>query len=336
MLKNADRLLDTFLSLNLTTSANMWFGAQFLHSWYGQLSPAMGYSAPVDSPTDSFGSGAIALTRNPGVNDYTSLEFFQCDTTFGTDNGGLVFMHTPSTIADWADQSSTDNNGNGFHLPNISETVDAFGKTFYSLILSDLGVTTGDNALITPAGVQYLQTRNDTSLAIAANSSTMGQGVGLTNVLNVTATVGGFPIETAYQTVTKALGQPPVLNNTNSSTIFTQYLCSVPKRKSGGSLFFSVLIADIVFLQAFWNLFNKGTQWWLQSKDPQMDYCAACKSSISRDADGVGGKSGDRYELLSNRADGGLDAQTGYGGSQSLNSGVDKARAKSRSSLGSS
>lgn len=51
----------------------------------------------------------------------------------------------------------------------------------------------------------------------------------------------------AYNKETGPLG-------TKNAQIFSQYACSVPIRKDGGTLFPAILVADLVFLQALWTL----------------------------------------------------------------------------------
>lgn len=51
----------------------------------------------------------------------------------------------------------------------------------------------------------------------------------------------------AYKSQTGPLG-------TTNAQIFSQYACSVPVRKDGGTLFLAILIADLVFLQALWTV----------------------------------------------------------------------------------
>nr|OQO30421.1 hypothetical protein B0A51_03051 [Rachicladosporium sp. CCFEE 5018] len=142
-------------------------------------------------------------------------------------------------------------------------TVDAFAKSYYSLLLSEFGVRDATNALTTVSGIVYLQSRQDTDLAAASsqyNYKIAGKMVASGIVPNV--------LEPG--------ASPTLFNSTDPTTVYTQYLCSVPKRKSGMSLVLPILIADIVSLQACWKIVTIITTWWLGRPDKEMNYCAGC------------------------------------------------------------
>jgi len=71
---------------------------------------------------------------------------------------------------------------------------------------------------------------------------------------------------------------------TNASTIYTQYLCQVPRLRDSASLVASVFIADLVLLQAVWIVFSSLVLWWKQRSDPLAMHCGGCVEM------GVGGQ----------------------------------------------
>lgn len=256
----------------------MWFGAQLTYAWYNQLPIVMSLQQTPweEYPNIKLDSGTVVLSRNTAVSDYTDLNFFYVQATFyGTDDG-LSWIHPPDTAAVWADSQQTGD----LYLPKIITTVDVFAKALYSLLLSDFGVQDEANALITPSGVKWLQDQVD--LELKGQNSTVLGGVYSgrpADIPNAVDKAGPtYPVNQTYQLVTQDLGEPPNLTNTNSSTIFMQYLCSIPQRKGGGALFFSVLLADLVFLQAAWMLLNLVATWWLQRKYEQANYCEGCRA----------------------------------------------------------
>jgi hypothetical protein len=259
--------------MNVSKHASLWFGAQFTNSWYRELSRAIGY-APANVSGQMWSSGTVILSRNLAVTDYTDLNFFFCWVNFFTDTGAFAWVVPPTTVADWRDQSSSN------ILPNITTTLDTFAKSLYSLLLSDFGVVDHTNALLTPAGVKWLGDQVD--LDLRKNSEGMqygnysGQPRDVQNAFNASAPP--YVINETYQSVADASASPLDLNNTTPSRIFTQYLCSVPRRKGGGALFFAVLLADLVFLQTAWTLLDLGAGWWLKrvDKDGTAGYCEGC------------------------------------------------------------
>lgn len=246
-------------------------------AWYEQLPLAISFQQhPVNESNNTWDSGSVMLSRNPAVTDYTNLNFFFSDAFFYDKIGNLAWIHPPNTTGDWADPTKNAL----YHLPNITTTVDTFAKNLYSLLLSDFGVGDQTNALVTPAGVKWLENQVDLELRWQPNpvdgSIYSGRPNNITNAFNKTGP--SYPINQTYQSVVSALGAPPDLNSTNTTTVFTQYLCSIPQRKSGGALFFAVLLADLVFLQAVWTLLNLGATWWLQRKYEQANHCEGCQA----------------------------------------------------------
>jgi hypothetical protein len=137
--------------------------------------------------------------------------------------------------------------------------VDIFAKVFYSTVLTDLGEGAQGNGLVSANGLDYLRHHPD-----------------------VNAFNPEFPVPAGD------LGVQP-------TTIFGQYICSVPKQKDAGTLFVSILIADLVFLQTAWMIFNYLVQWYLEVRDPTMNHCVACLHAV-QDSESTSGKGG--YQMV--------------------------------------
>ncbi|WKT41290.1 hypothetical protein QSH57_006096 [Fusarium oxysporum f. sp. vasinfectum] len=63
----------------------------------------------------------------------------------------------------------------------------------------------------------------------------------------------------------------------NDATVVSQYLCSVPQSKSPGIMLLAILLADLVFLQAAWVIYN-----WIAGSmlsESQMQTCQGCVES---------------------------------------------------------
>ena len=59
------------------------------------------------------------------------------------------------------------------------------------------------------------------------------------------------------------------------SVISTNYLCSVPRMKSTGSIFISILLADLVLLNAVWVVYCLIVGWFFL-RSPTANYCEGC------------------------------------------------------------
>ncbi|KAI5368015.1 hypothetical protein Slin15195_G031490 [Septoria linicola] len=234
--EQAPRIIESFLIQNATGNVNMWYGIQIAMSWYGLIATGMGWSVPESQVGSSWGAGSVTLTRNANESDYKKRTFFSADITISNDAGGLSYMHAQdgprnNTVQDWSDQWDEGR----YKLPNISISVDAFGKSFYSLLLSDFGVSNNSNAISTTDGIKYLQSIVDTDLSGATDGDNKG------------TIVQRYKADQRPET--------PRLNTPAQTTLFAQYLCSAPRSKGGVSIFFGVLLADIVFLSACWSIF---------------------------------------------------------------------------------
>lgn len=118
-------------------------------------------------------------------------------------------------------------------VPNIWLPTDAMAKSMYSAVMTDLGQTTGPIILLNATALQFY-TVNMTYLT--------------THIANA---IPG-PAKESYSALANQTG--PL--ETSPSVILTKYFCQIPIRKSTGSLILSILIADLVFLQALWQIFN--------------------------------------------------------------------------------
>ena len=169
----------------------------------------------------------------------TNTDIAAEDETWG--GSGVEVLTPPSdnhTVSDLASNNAA---------PNIWLASDSLAKSFYSTILTDLGqTTTVPNILLNATTLQYF-TQNFTSMQ------------------NNTPNAQPGPARDSYEALKDQTG--PL--NTSTAVISTRYLCQVPRRKSTGTLFVSILVADLVFMQALWKIFNFCTVAWMAHKDPK-------------------------------------------------------------------
>jgi hypothetical protein len=67
------------------------------------------------------------------------------------------------------------------------------------------------------------------------------------------------------------------------ATIATRYFCQVPQLKSTASLVISILVADLVFLQVLWKVFNWAVTSTLERRHPAARYCHGCAKELHKD-----------------------------------------------------
>lgn len=257
---------DTFSAINHSLHSGRYFGAQIAARWYVNLAVGMGWSVPVDSTgteisDHSWGSGVVTLRRNQNETNYESSEFFLCEVNFSGNNGELNTLKSSRTIKTWKDQwdQATLHRLHFQHspgLPNISTIVDAFGKSYYSLLLSDfnsIDQIQKTNALSTEKGLKYLS-----SIISEEHASN----------------ISDFKFPT-----TADFTQP--LPSPEHTTLILQYLCSKPVRKNIFKLIFSVVQVDIVFLGACWTIFGWIAAWRLGRRDSITEHCVGCLNAAA-------------------------------------------------------
>ena len=176
-----------------------------------------------------------------GNKEITSYDFF--NTTF------WFYMGDGSLIANSAPMSATPGGVDaGFQI-------DRFAKTFYSTILADLGQSEGPNVVANTDLLQLYLTGSFPDMHIPA--------------------YGGFP-NNSYQELKDDTG-PLIISN---STFYSQYICQVPHRRDVGSLLIAVLVADIVFLQALYQILTLSTTAWLMHTNRSANLCDGCRQAL--------------------------------------------------------
>lgn len=166
------------------------------------------------------------------ITDITSYNFFDVHYHFVDDVGNITYWtgydnsthHT--TLSDWARWGIA---------PNVWPQADNFAKAFYSSIMADLGNANTQNILTNSTLLQRYSLQINNMPALINLPRLSGGPAGASyNELRSTPTMGNLSI--------------------TPSTFFTEYLCEVPRRKPTGTLFLTVLVADLVLLQAVWTI----------------------------------------------------------------------------------
>ncbi|KAK6063880.1 hypothetical protein SCUP515_12103 [Seiridium cupressi] len=138
---------------------------------------------------------------------------------------------------------------------NISFAINNYVKSFYTLIMTDLGSSN-------PTLVSDTET-----LRSYTESFRHGPSYGMFR-----------PLTTQSFVDSSRNGQPEDFMM-KPATSYAQYTCQLPKLKSTGSLIAAVVLADLVFLSAAWNLLNWGASGWLRRGDRMAMFCEGCAQS---------------------------------------------------------
>ncbi|CAJ0547373.1 Ff.00g041270.m01.CDS01 [Fusarium sp. VM40] len=125
---------------------------------------------------------------------------------------------------------------------------DTLAKAAYSTILVDLGQTKPESNILT-----------DTKLLTDFTSSFTG----LKSAVNLFP----GPANDSYAVLGKSTGPLGI----KPSVILTFYVCQVPRLKPAGNLIVAVIVADLVLLQAVWQLYKLATEAYLSRVRPDMN-----------------------------------------------------------------
>lgn len=247
-----------FLERNKTSKASLWWGESLMSTYWAIVSGAMQIIRENQTENGQAGirKGTLPFTRDyDATADITNNNFFRVDFRFIVDHGlgnfAVIFPGTYNYNSSLSGGLVTLMSQEAY--PNIWLYMDRLAKSAYSTILLDLG-------------------QNSTLPNILTNTTALQFYTELFSNPPFIANAHPGPATEDYNTLKAAMGQL----GTTLSVISTEYLCQVPQRKTAGNLFISVLVADLVLLQALWRLFVLGTDYIFLRKVPKVQYCEGC------------------------------------------------------------
>lgn len=248
--------LDTmFLSRDLKKKASLWWGETILSSSWAYTCRMLqdirqnrtDYNERmITKSTFNYRPSATVKT------DITDLAFFDLDYQLVTvDWGAGTYFELPPHHESPAKTAKLDAEE---VFPNIWIAADTLAKAAYSTVLTDLGqVLAPHNLLTDPDQLQFFTANISHWRAHIANA------------------IPG-PADQDYDTLkskTGKLGASP-------SVFAMDYLCQVPQRKAAANLIVSVLVADLVFLQATWNIYKLIVDYFFVGKLDNHSWCEGC------------------------------------------------------------
>ncbi|KAJ5134851.1 hypothetical protein N7526_006216 [Penicillium atrosanguineum] len=266
-----------FLERDKSTRASLWWGESALSNYYVYLTRMM-----QDIRVNATSSGEPGIRKGtiyitPGNNtarDIKSLQFFNLDYRFIVDLGyGNFEVLAPG------EDPTVSKLDYGRVYPNVWIIADSLAKSAYSTVLTDLGqIAAKPNLLTNDDDLEYFS-RNFS--AIQRHRANADPG----------------PETVQYDTAKSGTG--PL--GTTPSVISMGYICQVPRLKSTGNLLVSILVADLVFLQAIWQLFKLVTDTYLFRSRPESNQCKAGGADVELDK--VDGVMSTRLDLESTSSD---------------------------------
>ncbi|KAJ0148877.1 Dioxygenase swnH1 [Fusarium oxysporum f. sp. albedinis] len=240
-----------FLGRNKTTQASLWWGESLMSTFWGEVTLMLqdqrgAYKDDDDKIELNKGTVSFMINdTNPNIED---LRFFSLDYRFYGSRinevaccPGLPLPLTAKVL----DESDT--------YPNIWIKADSLAKAAYSTILVDLGQEAAPKSNIL----------TDTKLLTryTANFSTARM-----------ANLRSGPANDSYSALKKTTGHLGI----TPSVIATTYICQVPRLKPAGNLIVAIIVADLVLLQAVWQLYKLSAEFYLSKKHRDSAPCERC------------------------------------------------------------
>ncbi|KAK1599778.1 uncharacterized protein LY79DRAFT_586346 [Colletotrichum navitas] len=242
-----DRKYGYVVNDDYQTRAGVWWGTRLLNTyWSGVMSVASQMSQP----------GRYVVRVGLTFNTKPLEKDIQTDTFFDL---YWWMTHNDSVIANKGfAENITDYNSEFYGSPTFTEGLH-YAKILYSLLSLDLGSCQLPSLLLDDDGLRY---------AILAPGDFNRVRGGLLNDSSTRLVTGSDRYKTIPSPGDGGTGEEQIdlkesyglirpltgpLDCSNA-TVVTQYLCSVPQQKGWGVLLFSILLADLVFLQAAWKI----------------------------------------------------------------------------------
>lgn len=260
------------LSRDKMTRASLWWGESLMSTYWAQLTWKLQQETrernewPIRK-----GSLYFVPDHGAGINSAHFFKFFRSQFIWMSEPGQYHYPNDTGqqTIEDLTRQKT---------YPDIWTPTANLDKSTYATILADLGQTSAGPTMLTDEALLRSFTAD------------------LADIQRQKANAVPGPATESYD---ETRGTGPL--SVTPSVISAQYICQVPRMRSPGSLIVAIIVADLVFLQSAWTLYNFVCVYWLERKDPDSKSCSACVNRRSKTppADSAEKISGKAYERVS-------------------------------------
>ncbi|KAK1478985.1 hypothetical protein CABS01_14669, partial [Colletotrichum abscissum] len=169
-----------------------------------------------------------------------------------------------------------------FGSPALTEGLHC-AKILFSLLSLDLGNCQAPNLLLDGRGLQYAILAPDDhnrDPGQLLNGSGSSLGVDRYNEIPLPQAMGDSKGKVTLLESYKKIQDSKVMGplSCKNATIVSQYLCSVPQQKNGGVMLFSILLANLVFLQAAWRILTWTADGLISKGNTEAMFCQGCQA----------------------------------------------------------
>ncbi|PNP82744.1 hypothetical protein FNYG_03975 [Fusarium nygamai] len=282
----SDHIYDYVIEDDYKTHASTWWGTRLLNIYFTGILSTM--SQTQDLGDDSYWmTGGITFTTNPTIKDIRDPKLFNLAGWFLSSDGFIqnerefllptkYFLYLrPEALNDLSFIKTDPKNQ---FVPVVWESLH-YTRILHSLIAVDLGNKNTPNLLLDEKNLRYAilppDDPNRKNGSFLNGSSLTGQATRYAQIpkLGVPLPPTDKNLVLLNETYDMFASKMGPLGSKNA-TIVSQYLCSVPQSKSPGVMLLAILLADLVFLQAAWVIYNWIAGSMLSSS--QMQTCQGC------------------------------------------------------------
>lgn len=254
------------------THASVWWGTRLLDNYFNGILTMMSQlqiGPGQESPVFTNAQLMFYTERAGSVRD---KELFKPDFYFLASDGSI---NNPSNHVSGPDQIY--NNKSDYLSRTMTEGL-FFAKTLYSLILVDLGEVQTSNLLLDPELLQYALDPQDNFNREEGGPLYNSKGLdwwkfqGISPPGELPHENNSVPMRQSYDKFKHQVG--PL--GTKAASIYSQYTCSVPVRKSFAGIILSMLITGFVLCQTAWTILKFMAEQAVSSSDSTAMYCEGC------------------------------------------------------------
>ncbi|KXH50309.1 hypothetical protein CSAL01_09265 [Colletotrichum salicis] len=256
------------------THASVWWGTRLLNAyWSGVMTVAA-------NMTNIYGSknyvvrSLLTYTPKPSEDIYTD-DFFDLYWWLANADSSILNKNMDKSLKDY--------NSDWYGSPALTEGLHS-AKVLFSLLSLDLGNCQAPNLLLDDRGLQYTilapddYNRDPGRILNGSKSQIYGS-----DRYNMIPTPGSNDTNSGLVKLRDSYDKfQPMMGPLGcaTATIVSQYLCSVPQQKNGGVMLFSILLADLLFLQAAWKILTWIADGLVSRGNTEAMTCQGCQARI--------------------------------------------------------
>lgn len=261
-----------FLDVNATNKASLYWGHSALRLyWTDVMMKYFEDNVHLEQPSSKT---TVTLTRLHGslpatADNLKDMDFLRASACWlmPLNSTGIQYndkfcdSNTLSVLAKGTTQQKP--------VPSVWQPMSVLGKAMWFAVLADLG---RDDDFM-----PNILSHPDLLESLTANMSVVNETIPPTWRWGLSSSETSLAPFVTTQSAT---------NNTelqiHPSVLATNYVCQIPSLKSTGTLIVSILVADLVLLQAIWKIFNLAVDYFFISKKAELRYCEGCARHVLR------------------------------------------------------